>query len=131
MFSKNAKKFQNIWLLLQENFLPKPYSIIAQSGHTVPLPISFVYRLLLESRDEKSDSNLTQFLLRTAFTPYLEVYLGRACVICVIYAKTKTGKILHRKLESYQEKIRMMLGMGEELISKENIIDKLTDLTIL
>ena len=94
MFSKNAKKFQNIWLLLQENFLPKPYSIIAQSGHTVPLPISFVYRLLLESRDEKSDSNLTQFLLRTAFTPYLEVYLGRACVICVIYAKTKTGKIL-------------------------------------
>jgi hypothetical protein len=42
----------------------------------------------------------------------------------------KTGKILHRKLESYQEKIRMMLDMGEELISKENIIDKLTDLTM-
>ena len=42
----------------------------------------------------------------------------------------KTGKILHRKLESYQEKIRMMLNMGEELISKENIIDKLTDLTM-
>jgi hypothetical protein len=42
----------------------------------------------------------------------------------------KTGKILHRKLESYQEKIRMMIDMGEELISKENIIDKLTDLTM-
>jgi hypothetical protein len=41
----------------------------------------------------------------------------------------KTGKILHRKLESYQEKIRMMLDMGEELFSKESIIDKLIDLT--
>jgi len=33
-------------------------------------------------------------------------------------------------LESYQEKIRMMLDMGEELFSKESIIDKLTDLTM-
>jgi len=42
----------------------------------------------------------------------------------------KLGKILHRKLESYQEKIRMMLDMGEELISKESIIEKLGQLTM-
>lgn len=41
----------------------------------------------------------------------------------------RKGEILHRKLESYQEKIRMMINMGEELISKENLINKLTDLT--
>jgi len=42
----------------------------------------------------------------------------------------KRGQILHRKLESYQEKIRMMLDMGKELMSKENIIEKLADLTM-
>lgn len=40
------------------------------------------------------------------------------------------GKILHRKLESYQEKIRMMVDMGEELMSKETIINKLAELTM-
>lgn len=41
----------------------------------------------------------------------------------------KKGEILHRKLESYQEKIRMMINMGEELLSKENLINRLLDLT--
>jgi len=40
------------------------------------------------------------------------------------------GEILHRKLESYQEKIRTMINMGEELLSKENLIERLTDLTL-
>jgi len=42
----------------------------------------------------------------------------------------RLGKILHRKLESYQEKIRIMLNMGKELITKETIIDKLFGLTM-
>lgn len=41
----------------------------------------------------------------------------------------KKGEILHRKLESYQEKIRIMVNMGEELLSKETLIDRLLDLT--
>ena len=44
-------------------------------------------------------------------------------------ATIKKGEILHRKLESYQEKIRMMINMGEELLSKENLIDRLSELT--
>lgn len=39
------------------------------------------------------------------------------------------GEILRRKLESFQEKLRIMISMGEELLSKENLIDKLIDLT--
>ena len=41
----------------------------------------------------------------------------------------KSGEIMHRKLESYQEKIRMMVNMGKELLSKENLIDKLYNMT--
>jgi hypothetical protein len=41
----------------------------------------------------------------------------------------KSGEIMHRKLESYQEKIRMMVNMGEELLSKENLLDKLEVMT--
>ena len=41
----------------------------------------------------------------------------------------RKGEILHRKLESYQEKIRMMINMGEELLSKENLINRLSELT--
>ena len=41
----------------------------------------------------------------------------------------KSGEIMHRKLESYQEKIRMLINMGEELLSKENLIDKLYSMT--
>jgi len=41
----------------------------------------------------------------------------------------KSGEIMHRKLESYQEKIRMMVNMGEELLSKENLLDKLESMT--
>jgi len=41
----------------------------------------------------------------------------------------KYGEIMHRKLESYQEKIRMMVNMGEELLSKENLLDKLESMT--
>jgi hypothetical protein len=41
----------------------------------------------------------------------------------------RKGEILHRKLESFQEKLRTMVNMGEELLSKENLIDKLIDLT--
>lgn len=41
----------------------------------------------------------------------------------------RKGEILHRKLESYQEKIRTMINMGEELLSKENLIDRLSELT--
>jgi hypothetical protein len=40
------------------------------------------------------------------------------------------GEILHRKLESYQEKIRTMINMGEELLSKESLIERLIDLTL-
>lgn len=40
-----------------------------------------------------------------------------------------SGEILHRKLESYQDKIRMMINMGEELLSKENLISRLLELT--
>jgi hypothetical protein len=41
----------------------------------------------------------------------------------------KSGEIMHRKLESYQEKIRMLINMGEELLSKENLLDKLYNMT--
>jgi hypothetical protein len=41
----------------------------------------------------------------------------------------KSGEIMHRKLESYQEKIRMLINMGEGLLSKENLIDKLYSMT--
>jgi len=41
----------------------------------------------------------------------------------------KSGEIMHRKLESYQEKIRMMVNMGEELLSKENLLNKLESMT--
>ena len=41
----------------------------------------------------------------------------------------RKGEILHRKLESYQEKIRTMINMGEELLSKENLIHRLSELT--
>lgn len=41
----------------------------------------------------------------------------------------KFGEIMHRKLESYQEKIRMMVNMGEELLSKENLLNKLESMT--
>jgi hypothetical protein len=41
----------------------------------------------------------------------------------------KYGEILHRKLESYQEKIRTMVNMGEELLDKERLMDRLADLT--
>lgn len=41
----------------------------------------------------------------------------------------RKGEILHRKLESYQEKIRTMINMGEELLSKENLIYRLSELT--
>ena len=41
----------------------------------------------------------------------------------------RKGEILHRKLESFQEKLRTMVNMGEELLSKENLIDNLIDLT--
>jgi hypothetical protein len=41
----------------------------------------------------------------------------------------RKGEILHRKLESFQEKLRIMINMGEELLSKENLIDRLIDLT--
>lgn len=41
----------------------------------------------------------------------------------------KYGEILHRKLESYQEKIRTMINMGEELLDKERLMDRLADLT--
>ncbi len=41
----------------------------------------------------------------------------------------KSGEIMHRKLESYQEKIRIMVNMGEELLSKENLLDKLEAMT--
>jgi len=41
----------------------------------------------------------------------------------------KKGEILHRKLESYQEKIRTMVNMGEELLDKERLMDRLADLT--
>lgn len=41
----------------------------------------------------------------------------------------KSGEIMHRKLESYQEKIRMLINMGEELLSKENLLDKLYAMT--
>jgi hypothetical protein len=41
----------------------------------------------------------------------------------------KSGEIMHRKLESYQEKIRMMVNMGEELLSKEHLLDKLESMT--
>lgn len=41
----------------------------------------------------------------------------------------RTGEILHRKLESYQEKIRMLIGMGEELLSKESLVEKLAMMT--
>jgi len=40
------------------------------------------------------------------------------------------GEILHRKLESYQEKIRTMVSMGEELLDKKGLLDRLADLTI-
>jgi len=42
----------------------------------------------------------------------------------------KKGEILHRKLESYQEKIRTMINMGEELLDKQSLMDRLVDLTI-
>lgn len=41
----------------------------------------------------------------------------------------KKGEILHRKLESYQEKIRTMIGMGEELLDRQRLLDRLVDLT--
>jgi hypothetical protein len=41
----------------------------------------------------------------------------------------KSGEIMHRKLESYQEKIRVLINMGEELLSKENLIDRLYSMT--
>lgn len=41
----------------------------------------------------------------------------------------KSGELLHRKLESYQEKIRMIVNMGEELLSRENLLDKLYNMT--
>jgi hypothetical protein len=41
----------------------------------------------------------------------------------------KYGEILHRKLESYQEKIRTMVNIGEELLDKERLMDRLADLT--
>jgi uncharacterized phage infection (PIP) family protein YhgE len=41
----------------------------------------------------------------------------------------RKGEILHRKLESYQEKIRTMINMGEELLSKESLIYRLSELT--
>ena len=40
------------------------------------------------------------------------------------------GEILHRKLESYQEKIRTMVSMGEELLDKKGLLDRLADLTL-
>lgn len=39
------------------------------------------------------------------------------------------GEIMHRKLESYQEKIRTVIGMGEELLDRESLMEKLYDLT--
>ena len=42
----------------------------------------------------------------------------------------KHGEILHRKLESYQEKIRTMVSMGEELLDKQSLMDRLADLTM-
>lgn len=42
----------------------------------------------------------------------------------------KKGEILHRKLESYQEKIRTMINMGEELLDKQSLMDRLVDLTV-
>jgi hypothetical protein len=39
------------------------------------------------------------------------------------------GEIMHRKLESYQEKIRTMVKLGEETFSKKNLMDRLASLT--
>jgi hypothetical protein len=39
------------------------------------------------------------------------------------------GDIMHRKLESYQEKIRTMVKLGEEIFNKQSIMDRLADLT--
>jgi hypothetical protein len=39
------------------------------------------------------------------------------------------GKIMHRKLESYQEKIRTLVGMGEEILDRESLMERLYDLT--
>jgi hypothetical protein len=41
----------------------------------------------------------------------------------------RKGELLNRKLESFQGKLRTMINMGEELLSKENLIDRLIDLT--
>lgn len=38
----------------------------------------------------------------------------------------RTGDILNRKLESFQEKLRMLANMGEELLSKEDLLEKLS-----
>jgi hypothetical protein len=39
------------------------------------------------------------------------------------------GEIMHRKLESYQEKIRLMAGMDEELLDKESLMKRLYTIT--
>jgi hypothetical protein len=41
----------------------------------------------------------------------------------------ESGKKLSRKLESYQDKVRMLINMGKELLSKETLLDKLDSLT--
>lgn len=43
----------------------------------------------------------------------------------------KISEILHRKLESYQEKIRMLINMGEDIFSKENVKSKLEEMTTI
>jgi hypothetical protein len=41
----------------------------------------------------------------------------------------KTGKILNRKLESYQEKVTMLIRMGDELLSRKTLLEKLAEYT--
>ena len=41
----------------------------------------------------------------------------------------KKGKLLGRALESYQEKLITFIDMGEELVTKDMLLDKLTMLT--
>ena len=41
----------------------------------------------------------------------------------------KKGKLLGRALESYQEKLITFIDMGEELVTKDMLLDKLTVLT--
>lgn len=59
-------------------------------------------------------------------------YLDASKTILQDFTDKKTitlGGILHRKLESYQDKIRSLINMGEELVNKDTLIQRLLDMT--